>query len=197
MNLSPYEIHNQTTPPEEQHQLINPNKRNKTMKSIGLMQLNASSSHQEGWVSLACLSSRQMYLQAKTVKLSTIFSFVDTYSNFSSSSLTFSLKQWYLFNTCLVFECCIKFYDMLIALKLSQYMTIGSSYITLISFNICFIQTTWVQLPTTTMYSSLAVHNDTESYFLLADETNFLPKKKAPLEVLFWSSTSPAQSTLV
>src|SRR3954467_6244645 len=85
------------------------------------------------------------------------------------------------------------FFEMLMALKLSQY-NVMTSCVTLYSVNICFIQTSCEQLLPAAMYSAPAVDKDTQFCFLLNHEIRLFPKKKHPPEVLFLSSALPAQS---
>jgi hypothetical protein len=73
------------------------------------------------------LKYTKVYLGNSLVKISAIFSFVDTYSNLTSFSFTFSLRKWNLIDMFLVFECNIRFFELLIALELSKNMAIGSS----------------------------------------------------------------------
>src|ERR1051325_1629472 len=94
---------------------------------------------------------------------------------------------------CLVLLCCIGFFEILIALRLSQY-NVMTSCVTLYSDNICFIQTICEQLLPAAMYSASTVDKDTQFCFLLNQETRLFPKKKHPPEVLFLSSALPAQS---
>src|ERR1044072_7057111 len=94
---------------------------------------------------------------------------------------------------CLVLLCWIRFFEMFIALRLSQYNVMTSSP-TLYSFNICFIQINSVQLLPAAIYPSSAVERETQFCFLLNQDTKLLPRKKHPPEVLFLSSALPAQS---
>ena len=76
------------------------------------------------------------------VKISAIFSLVITYSNLIYFSTTFSLNMWYLIEMCLVLEWNIGFLDIFIVLVLPQCKTTSSLNSILISFSICFVQTT-------------------------------------------------------
>ena len=79
------------------------------------------------------------------VKMSTTFSFVPTYSTLMLFSATYSHTKWYLIGMCLVVECITGFFEILMALVLSQYIGMGSSYSTCISIKVCFIHRTCVQ----------------------------------------------------
>ena len=127
------------------------------------------------------------------VNIYAIYSLVLTYSIFISFSTTFSLNMWYLIEMCLVFECNTRFLDIFNVLVLLQCITIGSLISILISFNIYFIQISWLKLFTAATYSNSAILWDVQSYFLLNQETNLPPRKKAPPLVLFLSSILSAQ----
>lgn len=120
------------------------------------------------------------------INISAIWSFIEIYSSFTSFSMTFSLKKWYLIDICFVLEYITRFFQMLIAFVLSQKMEIGSSYTIVISFNVCFIHRTCVQQDATTIYLALVVDKETKSCFLLNHTTNQQPRKNAPPLVLFF-----------
>src|ERR1044072_7446261 len=94
---------------------------------------------------------------------------------------------------CLVLLCNTGFFEMLIALRLSQNNVI-TSCATLYSSNVCFIHRSSVQLLPAAIYSASAVERETQFCFLLNQEIRLFPKKKHPPEVLFLSSELPAQS---
>ena len=131
------------------------------------------------------------------VNISAIYFLVLTYFDLISFSATFSFNIWYLIKMCLVLECNTGFLDIFTMLVLSQCMIIGSLISILISFSIYFIQMTWLQLFAIATYFASAVLCDVQSYFLLNQETNIPPKKKAPSLVLFLSSILSSQSTSV
>ena len=131
------------------------------------------------------------------VKISAIFSLVLTYSNLISFSTTFYLNMWYLIEMCLVFICNTRILCIFTMHVLSQSMTKVSLISIIISFNICFIQTNWLQFFVAATYFASTILCEVQSYFFLSQETNLSPRKKAPPLFLFFSSTLPAQSTLV
>src|ERR1044072_1698141 len=94
---------------------------------------------------------------------------------------------------CFVLLCCTGFFEILIALILSQNKVI-TSCLTSYSSSICFIHINCVQLLPAAMYLASAVERETQFCFLLNQETRLLPRKKQPPEVLFLSSAFPAQS---
>jgi hypothetical protein len=131
-------------------------------------------------------------------------------------SSTISLKKRWRMSMCLVLLCWTWFFEMLIALMLPQNNVITScltlyyvnicfialmlsqnnvitSCLTLYYVNICFIQSSCVQLPPAAMYSTSAVDNDTQFYFLLNQEIRLFPKEKHSPGVLFLSPALPAQ----
>jgi hypothetical protein len=65
---------------------------------------------------------------------------------------------------------------IMMALVLSQYIGMGSSYSTCISVKVCFIQRTCVQHVAAPIYSALAVDRDTDDCFLLSHDTKHSPK---------------------
>ena len=79
------------------------------------------------------------------VKMSATCSFVPTYSTLMFFSATCSYRKWYLIGMCFVLECITGFFEILIALALSQYIGMGSSYSTYIYVKVCFIHRTCVQ----------------------------------------------------
>src|ERR1044072_6306850 len=99
-------------------------------------------------------------------------------------SSTSSRIKWCLMSMCFVLLCKTRFFDMFIALKLSQNNVI-TSCLTLYSSNICFIHNNWVQLLPAAMYSASAVDKDTQFCFLLNHEIRLLPRKKQPPDVPF------------
>jgi hypothetical protein len=107
-------------------------------------------------------------------------------------SSTISLKKRWRMSMCLVLLCWTWFFEMLIALMLPQNNVI-TSCLTLYYVNICFIQSSCVQLPPAAMYSTSAVDNDTQFYFLLNQEIRLFPKEKHSPGVLFLSPALPAQ----
>ena len=131
------------------------------------------------------------------VNMSAIYSFVWTYSNLISLSCTSSLEKWYFIAICLVLECITGFFDMLIALVLSQNMTTSSLISTFIPCNNFLNQTMLEQFTTATTYSASVVDLDVQFCFLLVQDTNLLPRKNAPPLVHFLSSIFLAQSALV
>jgi hypothetical protein len=68
------------------------------------------------------------------------------------------------------------FFEILMALVLSQYIGMGSSYSTSISVKVCFIHRTCVQHPVAAIYSSSVVDKDTDDWFLLSQDTKHSPK---------------------
>ena len=127
------------------------------------------------------------------VNMFAIYSFVSTYSNMISLPCTNSLTKWYFIAMCFVLECITRFYGMLIALVLSQNMTIGSLISTFIPSNNCLNQTMLEQFTAAATYSASAMDWDVQFCFLLVQDTNLFPRKKAPPWVLFLSSRFPAQ----
>ena len=72
------------------------------------------------------------------VEMSATCSFVPTYSTRMFFSATCSHRKWYLIGMCLVLECITGFFEILMALVLSQYIGMGSSYSTCISVKVLF-----------------------------------------------------------
>jgi hypothetical protein len=62
------------------------------------------------------------------------------------------------------------------ALVLSQYIGMGSSYSTFISVKVCLIQRTRVQHVVAAIYSTSAVDRDTVDCFFLSHDTKHSPK---------------------
>ena len=96
---------------------------------------------------------------------------------------------------CLCFECITRFLEMLIALVLSQNITIGSLIFCFIPSNNCLNHRMFEQFTAAATYSASAMDWDVQFFFFLIQETNLFPRKKAPSLVLFLSSIFPAQST--
>ena len=124
------------------------------------------------------------------VNLSAICSFVFTYSNLTSLSCTNSLKKCYFITMCFVLECITGFFDMLIVLVLSQYMTTGSLISTFIPSNNCLNQTMLEQLTIAATYSASAMDWYVQFCFLIVQDTILLARKNAPPLVIFFSKTS-------
>ena len=102
------------------------------------------------------------------------------------------------YSNMLCFVCITRFFLILIALVLSQYMTSRSLISIFIPSNSCLNQTMLEQLTTTTTtYSSSIVNWEIQFCILLVKDTSLLPRKNAPPLVLFLSSRLPTQSTLV
>ena len=72
---------------------------------------------------------------------------------------------------CFVLECITGFFDIFIALVLSQNIGMVSSYFTCMSSNVCLIQMTCVQHVVAAIYFSSVVDRDTEGCFLLDQDT--------------------------
>jgi hypothetical protein len=62
------------------------------------------------------------------------------------------------------------------ALVLSQYIGMGSSYSTYISVKVCLIQRTYVQHVVAAVYSASVVDIDIDDCFLLSHDTKHSPK---------------------
>lgn len=94
------------------------------------------------------------------------FSVATICSRVTILSSTRSLMKWWRMSICFFLLCWMRFLDILIAFRLSQYyvMTFCS---TLYSFSICFIQINWEQLLLATIYSGSNVDKDTHFWFLL------------------------------
>ena len=122
--------------------------------------------------------------------------FVLTYSNLTSLSYTNSLKKWYFIVMCFVLVCIIGFFDILIALVLSQYMNIGSLISILIPSNNCLNQKMLEKLTVASTYSISTVDWDVQFCFLLVQDTSLLPRNNALPLVLFLSSTLLSQSLI-
>ncbi len=110
------------------------------------------------------------------VKMYATCFFVPTYSNQMFFSATCSHRKWYLIGMCLVLECINGFFEILMALVLSQYIGMGSSYSTYISVKVCFIQRTYVQHVAAAIYSASVVDRDINDCFLLSHDTKHSPK---------------------
>ena len=108
------------------------------------------------------------------VNMSAIYSFVWTYSNLISLSCTNSLTKWYFIAICLVLECIIGFFEMLIALVLSQNMTTDSLISTFMPSNNYLNQTILEQFIASTTYSASTTDWDMQFYFLLVQDTNII-----------------------
>ena len=93
----------------------------------------------EGITPNFCLRYSNVSLGRGLVKMSTICSFVSTYSSLMFFSVTYSLRKWNLMGMCFVLECITRFLDMFITLVLSHNIGIGSSYFTCVSSNVCLI----------------------------------------------------------
>ena len=98
---------------------------------------------------------------------------------------------------CFLMECMTGFFDIFMALVLSQFIIIGCSYLTSKYSSVCFTQITWVQQDAIVMYSASAVESEMEDCFFLDQDRNFFCKKNADPLVPFWSSTLPSQSTSI
>jgi hypothetical protein len=107
------------------------------------------------------------------------------YSILTLSLATCSLRKWYFMGICFEFECIIGFFEILIALVLSQMIEIGRSYSTLISSSVFFIQITCVKHDVAAIYSYSIVDKETKYCFLLNQETRLFPRKNATPLVLF------------
>ena len=110
------------------------------------------------------------------VKMSATCSFVPTYSTMMFFYATYSRRKWYLIGMWLVLECITRFFEILMALVLSQYIGMGSWYSTCISIKVCFIQITCVQHAVVAIYSAWVVARDTDDCFLLIHDTKHSPK---------------------
>ena len=104
-------------------------------------------------------------LGSDLVNMSAIFSFEWTYSNLISLSCTNSLTKWYFMEMCFVLECITRFFEILIALVLSQNMTIGSLISTFMPSSNCLNQTIFEQFTTTATYSASAIDWDVQFCF--------------------------------
>ena len=80
------------------------------------------------------------------------------------------------------------------ALVLSQWRGMGSTYFTSKSASVWIIQSICVEQVAETMYSASVVDKDIEPCFLLNHATKESPKKNAPPLVLFLSSKQFYQS---
>ena len=97
----------------------------------------------------------------------------------------------------LVLECITGFFEILIALVLSQNMIIGSLISTFIRSSNCLNQTMFEQFTAAATYSTFVVDCDVQFFILLVQDTNLLTRKNAPPLVLFLSSIFPTQSASV
>ena len=129
------------------------------------------------------------------VKISTICSIEGIEFNWTTMFVTFSLKKWYLIGMCLVLEWSTVFLDILMALVLSQWRGMGSTYFTSKYASVWIIQIICLQWVAVAMYSAYVVENDIEPFFLLSHRTKESPKKNAPPLVIFLSSKQFSQST--
>jgi len=75
-----------------------------------------------------------------------------------------------------ILECITRFFEILMALVLSQYIGMGSSYSTCILVRACFIQRTCVQHVVAAVYSALTVDKDIDDCFCLSHDTKHSPK---------------------
>jgi hypothetical protein len=62
------------------------------------------------------------------------------------------------------------------ALVLSQYIGMGSSYSTCIYVKVCFIQRTYVQHDVVAMYSTSTIDKDIDDCFLLSHDNKHSPE---------------------
>ena len=131
------------------------------------------------------------------VKISTICSFVSTYSCFKTFLDTCSLRKWYYIGMCFFLECMKEFFDIFMALVLSQFISIGCSYFINKYSSVYFIQITWIQHDTTRIYSASIMERKMEDCFLLDQDTKQFPKKNVVPLVLFRSTTLLTQSASV
>jgi hypothetical protein len=102
-----------------------------------------------------------------------------------------------LIEMCFILDCITRFFEILMALVLSQNIIMGSSYSTCISFKVCFIHSTLVQHVVAAIYSASGVDKDIEYRFLLNQYTTHSPKYKVDPIVLLLSSMLPTQSASV
>ena len=93
----------------------------------------------EGITPNFCLRYSNVSLGRGLVKMSTICSFVSTYSSLMCFFVTCSLRKWKLMGMCFVLKCITGFLDIFIELVLSQNIGMGSSYFTWMSSDVCFI----------------------------------------------------------
>lgn len=128
------------------------------------------------------------------LKISAIFFVVLMYSNLIFCSVTCSWRKWYLIGICLVLECITGFFEILMALVLSQKIVIGCLISMLTSLKASFIHIICVQQSAAAIYSASVVERDIDDYFLLSQETRKSPIKNAFPLVLFRSSMLPSQS---
>ena len=129
--------------------------------------------------------------------MSIICSFIFTYSNLICLSYTNSLKKWYLIAMCFVLVSITRFFDIFIALVLSQYMTTRSLISTFIPSNNYLNQSMLEQFTTTATYSASTMDWDVQFYFFLVQDTIILPRKNARPLVLLLSSRLLSQLALV
>ena len=113
--------------------------------------------------------------------------------NWTTLFVTYSLKKWYLIGMCLVLEWRTGFLDTVMALVLSQWRGMGSSYFISKSASVWIIQRICVQQVAATMYSASAMDKYIDPFFLLSHATKESPKKNAPPLVLFLSSKQFSQ----
>lgn len=86
---------------------------------------------------------------------------------------------------------------MMMTLVLSQIIGMGWSYITCATCKFYFIHSNCVQQEDATIYYTSTVGREIVTFFFLKYEIINSLRKKTPPPVLFQSTTSPSQSTLV
>ena len=129
----------------------------------------------KGITPIFCLRCSKASLGSGLVKMSATCSFVSTYASLTTFRDTCSLRKWYFIGMCFVLERMIGFFDIFMALVLSQFILIGCSDFTSKFSSVCFIQMTWVQHDATTIYSASAMESEMEDCFLLKHETKQFP----------------------
>ena len=139
------------------------------------------------------LSFSNWFASKALMKISASCFLVAICSRVITLSSTRSLIKWWQMLMCLVLLCWIGYFKILIALTLSHYNFI-TFWLTLYSFNICFIHISCEQLLPAATYSASAVDKETQLCFLLNHEIKLFPIKKHPPEVLFLSSALPTLS---
>ena len=152
-------------------------------------------------IKISAIENSQTVYEIK--KLSPANGFVEILANCScnlqccntiSSLLINSIIKWYLSSICLVLLWKTKLFDNAIAEVLSQKIIVAPSWSWQRSLNILLIQTTWHVVVVAATYSTFTVDNDIVGCFLEAHEISLEPKWKTYPNVLFLSSTLPAQS---
>ena len=94
------------------------------------------------------------------VKISASWSFVLTNSSLMSPFCAWSLRKWCLISICLVLECYMRFFDILMALVLSH--LIGTcSKVKSKSLSVCFIQRICAQHKPAAMNSTFSIDKAT------------------------------------